>query len=730
MHVRVVRVSRQGTTREYAQLVESFRRPDGMPAHRVLASLGDPSSLAVQNLRLALSASLKHRRVVMAGGAGPDRPVPQPVANLRYLDLAVLLALWREWQLDELLTTVLGPGEASQVPPAAVVAALTLQRCVDPGSKLYATQWLPRTALPLLLPLPAAHFNNTRVHRVLDQLDAATVRLMPRLVERYAAREGAFASLFLDATDTWFVGAGPPLAARAKTKEGRVERKIGIVLLCNERGYPLRWEVIPGRESEVTAMSRMLGLVAGLPWAQQVPLVCDRAMGHTAQIRELHAARLHFLTALTTPEYDAYTQRIPHQAVADLQPQVDQREPALLEAARRIEAAGLQRVDDQLFVLDLGVVTRVDEHAVAVPEPAPGDTALVQVLQQTRALDDAVTAGRYTSLASAARAQGWSKQLASRYRLLLRLPEAVQQQILAGQAHGRSLEELLRVARLADAQAQSAAFAALLASPQARRPSARPLGVARPRSASPPDPPPDPLRVRAVLYFNPQLFVDQRLRARQQLDAVQAFADELNPRLASPRSRLSRDQIAATIDRRLRKDDLLETFTTVITEPEIAGRPRYQVALQLDAARWARRRRHDGFNLLVAHPQLDRSATELCRLYRAKDAVEKDFQTIKSVVELRPVRHHTDTKVRAHVTLCMLALLLERTLAGKLAGLHSAQAALELLATAHLNRFVGAHGDLAHVVTRTDRPQNQILRRLGLLHLADYQETAAPIPAR
>jgi len=48
--------------------------------------------------------------------------------------------------------------------------------------------------------------------------------------------------------------------------------------------------------------------------------------------------------------------------------------------------------------------------------------------------------------------------------------------------------------------------------------------------------------------------------------------------------------------------------------------------------------------------------TELCRTYRAKDAVETDFQVIKSLIKLRPVRHRTDAKVRAHVTLCMLAL--------------------------------------------------------------------------
>src|SRR6266496_2715601 len=262
MHVRVVRVTRSGTTREYAQLVESFRRPDGMPAHRVIAGLGSPDSLEVQNLRAALDASRRARRVVVSRRDPAKQLAPQPHANLRYLDVAVLLELCRHWHLDDLLDAIL-PSRDTDVPAASVVAALCIQRCIDPGSKLYATEWLPRTALPLLLRLPVAHFNNTRLHRLLDQLDAATPHLMSRLVVQYQASDGGFASLFIDATDTWFVGEGPRLAARAKTKEGLVQRKIGIVLLCNQQGLPLRWEVIGGRESEVTAMSRMLGLVAG-----------------------------------------------------------------------------------------------------------------------------------------------------------------------------------------------------------------------------------------------------------------------------------------------------------------------------------------------------------------------------------------------------------------------------------------------------------------------------------
>jgi len=263
----------------------------------------------------------------------------------------------------------------------------------------------------------------------------------------------------------------------------------------------------------------------------------------------------------------------------------------------------------------------------------------------------------------------------------------------------------------------------LVASPPPRRASAHPLGVARNSSAPTDAPAPEPIRVRAVLYFNPQLFVDQRHRAWRRLEAIRTFADDLNTRLASPRSRMQRDQIAAAIDRQLRKDDLIEVFTPIITEQQIASSTRFHVELQLDQAQWSHRRRYDGFNVVVTHPDLDRSAPDLCRLYRAKDVAEKDFQIIKSLVELRPVRHHTDAKVRAHVTLCMLALLLQRTLERALAGRWSAKAALEILATTHLNRYAGTDGTVAHVVTRTDAAQNKILRALRLQHLAEYHET-------
>ena len=408
MHVRVSCVTRHGKTYRYAQLVETFRRPtDGMPAHRVIAALGDPDSLDVQNLRAALAAARDGKRVAVVRHTRAANSVSlKPTVSLRYLDLAVLLSLWHEVGLDELLTELLPQG-GEQVAPASIVAALVLQRCVDPGSKLYAARWMPRTALPELLGIVPEQFNNTRLHRVLDDLDDVTSGLMAKLPHRYVARDGKFASLFLDVSDTWFVGDGPALAAKGKTKEGRIEKKIGIVLLCNQDGLPIRWDVISGSQADPTAMTRMLQSVRNVSWAEQVPIVCDRSMGTTAMVRGMLETDLRFVTALTKNEFDAYAPALPHAAFASLAPHSDSFDTDVANAIECASASGLDRHTDDLFVLDLGIVERADvgqsDHTVA-----PGSNA--DVMRLAREIEEAVGKERFASYAAAGRPLGLGKR--------------------------------------------------------------------------------------------------------------------------------------------------------------------------------------------------------------------------------------------------------------------------------------------------------------------------------
>jgi hypothetical protein len=178
--------------------------------------------------------------------------------------------------------------------------------------------------------------------------------------------------------------------------------------------------------------------------------------------------------------------------------------------------------------------------------------------------------------------------------------------------------------------------------------------------------------------------------------------------------------------------DLLNVFE-VKTETVTAESGSFpQIRLTRNEAQWQRRRSFDGFSVLVAHPKIKRSAAQLTRTYRAKNAVEADFHIIKSLVKLRPVRHRTDTKVRAHVALCMLALHVQRELTARLKkeGV-SAEHALEQLEPCRLSLYAakGVNGD-AYVLPEIGREQLALLRRLGLTRLVEQRQLGAALRPR
>jgi hypothetical protein len=741
MHLRIAKVKRGGRVYEYAQLVESFRRPsDGMPAQRTVANLGHLDPQLINNLKLALAAAREGKAVIIPSTVQPTASgitprTPKPIQNLRYLDIAVLLHLWQQWGLDHLLEDLMAK-TAMVASPADVTTALVLERCVEPRSTLQAEEWFPRTALPELLGGAVSSFNNSRLHRLFDTLDRLELPMQSRLTQCYQQHLGPFRHLYVDVTDTWFVGHGPTLSRFGQTKEGLLRRKINIVLLCNERGYPIRWQLAPGTDADGTIVSQLLEEVGQMDWAKRIPIIADRALGKAVYLERFFALDLYFVIALTRSDFPTFAARIPCQDLVELQPaetgQADAKQIAA-EAARRVEHAGMQQVDESLCVLDLGVHTWRDISTPPDPMPiiadsesdlpdempiiADSESDRAQLAMRTcRRIEGMLQSGLSPSAIQAGKALRLSKSLSKKYRALRNLSADIQQQVLAGAAGPLSLGKLLTVAKITDTDEQRSAFDHLLeeagnrgASPARAR--VDPATLA-PAESSP------PLRVRIICGFNPELFVHERLQSRKDLEDLDRFVDRINGNLARPSSRRTTQSAVLALESKLRKACMLELFTIRI---ESTGRSQVgqRVHLELNQAQWERRRQRDGFFLLAAHPNLPHSAAELVRLYRSKDAIEKDFQVIKSHLKIRPVYHYTDCKVRAHVTVCMLALLLERILDQQLKETTcNATRALEVLKWCHLNRFAASRGS-AYTITELDTDQRKILETLHLEALGD-----------
>ncbi len=696
MHIRFVTNRRGDKVFRYPQLVESFRRPDGMPAHRVLAGLSKLSELELDNLRKALAASREGRPLGPSSGA----PVlPTIRKNLAYLDVATVLALWNDLGLPELLRTTL-KGSAATVSDADVLAALAVHRCVAAGSKLAANRWYPNTALPLLQGLERGAFNNSRVHRALSALSDAEPSIQAALPERLRPDGEGFVALFLDATDTWFEGRGAPMAEKGLDKEGVYRRRIGLALLCDPRGFPIRWKTLPGRYRDTPVMEELCGDLAKEAWVATAPVVMDRAMGRAGSVEFLAESGLRFLTALALDEFAQYSTRIPEVDVGG-----EATETSLAAWAR---AAGFTLVRPDRYVLDLGVIDKGEGDAWKGrrhrgPEPV---SMTCGAMARAQALGAELAAG--SSRKDIAQRQDSTVALVDQDLRLLKLNPPLQARVMAGEVRFAKLQDLLRVVRL-PAAAQLEAFEALCASGVGKTPRA---AHARHQPKGPP-----PIRVRLVVHFNPERFLEQRRVEEEKVAEVRALVATLNDHLAQPHARRSARAVQREVELLLTRKKLMEVATLRLDLHD-DGRAR-AVHLTVDEEKRLLRRRHDGINAMVASPKLTQTAAELVELYFAKDAVERDFHTIKSEVELRPVRHRTDPKVRAHVALCVLALLVERAMEDRLrrGGLTtSAPAALEELRTCHLNE-VTLGPTSAHQLTEPTKAQHAILAALGTTHL-------------
>ena len=120
--------------------------------------------------------------------------------------------------------------------------------------------------------------------------------------------------------------------------------------------------------------------------------------------------------------------------------------------------------------------------------------------------------------------------------------------------------------------------------------------------------------------------------------------------------------------------------------------------------------RLDGkFLLRTSDPSL--SAAEVALGYKQLLEVERAWRDMKTTLELRPVYHRKEERIRAHVLLCWLALLLVRIAENETGQTwRSLRFELEKL---HLGRFSGAAGEIAQRTEITAR-QAAIFKALAV----------------
>ncbi len=156
---------------------------------------------------------------------------------------------------------------------------------------------------------------------------------------------------------------------------------------------------------------------------------------------------------------------------------------------------------------------------------------------------------------------------------------------------------------------------------------------------------------RLVACRNPALATERARKRLALLDATDTELTTISAAVVAGRL-VGAGKIGMRVGKVIGRYKMAKHYTLTITEDAFTF-TRDQAAIDTEAAL-------DGVYVIRTSVSAKKmNAGTVVRTYKSLALVERDFRSLKSIdLDLRPIHHYTETRVRAHVFICMLAAYL------------------------------------------------------------------------
>jgi transposase len=293
------------------------KKQDGKTYYYLAGSARVQGKPRIVSQRYLGSAEEIAARLSEAGPGEPDRS-----RHLAFGDVAGVSEMLRRLRVAEIVDEVVGARRADAAASAGTYIALaTLNRVVDPCSKLAFADWWDKTAGDRWLRLPGGALDHRRFWEAMDAISEAQLheierRIVTAMIEEFSID---LSGLVLDMTNfaTWIDSANDraPIAQRGHSKQKRADlRIVGLGLVVStDGGVPLVSHAYPGNKPDVTQFGAMVNeLVARFQALQpgdansqdeRLTLVYDAGQNSGDNYELLDDAPLHFVGSLPPSDH-------------------------------------------------------------------------------------------------------------------------------------------------------------------------------------------------------------------------------------------------------------------------------------------------------------------------------------------------------------------------------------------------------------------------------------------
>jgi len=168
---------------------------------------------------------------------------------------------------------------------------------------------------------------------------------------------------------------------------------------------------------------------------------------------------------------------------------------------------------------------------------------------------------------------------------------------------------------------------------------------------------------RLVVCRNPAVAAERARKRQELLTLTERDLEQVKQMVEGPRGKLkgaSAGKIGERAGRVVNKRKMAKHFTLMIADGSF-GYQRNQAQIDEEALL-------DGLYVIrTAEPQSRIGSAAVVRAYKQLKVNERTFRVMKTPLEIRPIHHRLEDRVRAHAFLCMLAAYLQFELTRRLA---------------------------------------------------------------
>ncbi|MGC8871144.1 MAG: IS1634 family transposase [Brevinematia bacterium] len=159
---------------------------------------------------------------------------------------------------------------------------------------------------------------------------------------------------------------------------------------------------------------------------------------------------------------------------------------------------------------------------------------------------------------------------------------------------------------------------------------------------------------RYILCFNPEKLLEERRQREEKIKSICRYLEKWNKKLKKARYKKDEKKIEKEIYAYLKKNKSENYFKIKFERNKINWQLNYEKLQKIEL--------QDGIWCILTNLPKDKKVDFLISSYLKRRKGQVPFHYLKGFIEIRPFYHHKEEPVKAHITLCILAYLLEVSL--------------------------------------------------------------------